>query len=346
LHPKTPFRDFGTRSDAPCFTCGELDPVAGMSNTYLERAAKTSMSENARRPSPGGDTRGPTRVRLRYREQDLLLAPGQYVLGRSSACHIVIDHGLVSRRHAVVEVTATGASLRDLGSVNGVMVNGTRIGDKPQPLNDGDRISVGEESIEVRLEDVKPGEASGRENRDTRPTLDGDLPAAPARATRAPAGSSEDSEVGMISVQSTQRADALELVSIVANKALAAGRVREAENMLRLHLKAVLQDHKNKRPHTPEAQAAAATLALKLARATLDSRWFDYVLELLLGQIALPSETLLGDLEVTLAKLPLVSSGRLEQYAQAIRGLPASYEKLRRLQRIDALVQLANTKRR
>jgi hypothetical protein len=302
------------------------------------------MTQNSRRPGPGpaGEARGPTRVRLRYREQDLFLAPGQYILGRSSACHIVIDQGLISRRHAMFEVTANGASVRDLGSINGVLVNGVRIGDKAHPLDDGDRVTVGQEPLDVKLEEIGPDDPRSRTTRDTRPTVDVD----PAAAPRPQRPATPDGEVGMTSVASTQRVDPLELVSLVANKALASGRVREAENMLRLHLNAVLQDLKNKRPQPAEAQATAAGLALKLARATSDGRWFDYVLDLLLCHPGLPDNAILADLEATLARMPVVDVSRLERYAQAMRALPASYDKLRALQRAEGLVHLANSKRR
>jgi hypothetical protein len=278
-------------------------------------------------------------VRLRYREQDLFLAAGQYVLGRSSACHIVIDQGLVSRRHAMLEVTANGATVRDLGSINGVLVNGERISDKPHTLGDGDRITIGQEPLDIKLEELGPDDSRARETRDERPTVD---PAA-GRTKRPP---TQDGEIGMTSVASTQRVEPLELVSLVANKALAAGRVREAENMLRLHLNAVLQDLKNKRPQPPEAQATASSLGLKLARATSDGRWFDYVIDILLCQPGLPDNALLTDLESALAKLPIVDVARLERYAQTVRAQPASYEKLRALQRVEALVQLGHSKRR
>ena len=281
-------------------------------------------------------------MRLRYRDQDLFLAAGQYVLGRSSACHIVIDHGLVSRRHAMLEVTANGASVRDLGSINGVLVNGERIGDKPHVLADGDRITVGQEPLDIKLEELGPDDPRGRTTRVTRPTADVD-PLATARPQRPPTA---DGEIGMTSVASTQRVEPLELVSMVANKALAAGRVREAENMLRLHLNAVLQDLRNKRPQPPEAYATASSLGLKLARATSDGRWFDYVIDLLLCQPGLPDGGLLTDLEGALARLPIVDVSRLERYAQTVRALPASYEKLRALQRVEALVQLGHSKRR
>ena len=72
---------------------------------------------------------GKTLVRfwLEYQGHTLELRSGAVVVGRSSSCHIVLDDGLVSRRHAQFVVTAKTAVIEDFGSVNGVYVNGERI---------------------------------------------------------------------------------------------------------------------------------------------------------------------------------------------------------------------------
>ena len=69
------------------------------------------------------------------------------VLGRSRECDIQIEDPNVSRRHA--ELRQEGASywIVDLGSTNGLEVNGKRV--KRAKLNDGDTITVG--STEVRF---------------------------------------------------------------------------------------------------------------------------------------------------------------------------------------------------
>lgn len=45
-------------------------------------------------------------------------------IGRGSDCDLVIDEAEMSRHHAVIETTAAGIRLRDLGSANGTFVNG------------------------------------------------------------------------------------------------------------------------------------------------------------------------------------------------------------------------------
>jgi pSer/pThr/pTyr-binding forkhead associated (FHA) protein len=55
----------------------------------------------------------------------------------------------VSRRHARILVDARGATLEDLGSKNGTLLNGRPL-EAPAPLADGDEIGLGEARIEFR----------------------------------------------------------------------------------------------------------------------------------------------------------------------------------------------------
>lgn len=74
------------------------------------------------------------------REYPLGHAP--LTIGRQEGNGIVLDDAQVSRRHARVELRGERAVIADLGSVNGVLVNGRRI-DGSQPLWPGDRIEIG-----------------------------------------------------------------------------------------------------------------------------------------------------------------------------------------------------------
>src|SRR5215217_6282516 len=61
------------------------------------------------------------------------------VVGRSRDCDIVLGDSNVSRRHAEVRPTDDGWTIVDLGSTNGVTVNGRRIRGSA-PLRGGERI--------------------------------------------------------------------------------------------------------------------------------------------------------------------------------------------------------------
>lgn len=50
-----------------------------------------------------------------------------YVIGRDPACDIVLDDPRVSRRHARLTLTASGSEITDLGSKNGLLLEGQSI---------------------------------------------------------------------------------------------------------------------------------------------------------------------------------------------------------------------------
>lgn len=62
---------------------------------------------------------------LYYGEEQLVIDRHPYVIGRSAVlADLVIEDGEVSRRHAVIEHTPDGWMITDLGSTNGMIVNG------------------------------------------------------------------------------------------------------------------------------------------------------------------------------------------------------------------------------
>ena len=74
--------------------------------------------------------------------QEFDLPFGESTVGRSSDCLFTIDDPLVSRRHARFRITEHGASVEDMGSRNGIKVNGS-LAKGSQPLKDGDRVRIG-----------------------------------------------------------------------------------------------------------------------------------------------------------------------------------------------------------
>ena len=72
-------------------------------------------------------------------------------LGRSSANDLPIADRTLSRSHAKISVAGETAVLEDLESRNGTMLNGVRIAE-PVALHPGDRIVVGETTIEFNVE--------------------------------------------------------------------------------------------------------------------------------------------------------------------------------------------------
>jgi DNA-binding winged helix-turn-helix (wHTH) protein len=82
------------------------------------------------------------------------LTTTEVVIGRDSSSDVRLDAAGVSRRHARIVVTGTGACLEDLGSKNGTMLGG-RVCAGPMPLRDGDTIRIGPVSMIFRVSDSK-----------------------------------------------------------------------------------------------------------------------------------------------------------------------------------------------
>jgi len=70
-----------------------------------------------------------------------LLAGERMTIGRSRECELMVDDPNVSRRHAEVRKTIEGWMIADLGSTNGVKVNGRRVHE--EVLRPGDKITLG-----------------------------------------------------------------------------------------------------------------------------------------------------------------------------------------------------------
>lgn len=63
-------------------------------------------------------------------------------IGRDPTSDLIVDYANVSRDHAVVRELGDRNLVLDLGSTNGVRVNGTEIGGKPRLLEPGDLIQL------------------------------------------------------------------------------------------------------------------------------------------------------------------------------------------------------------
>lgn len=76
-------------------------------------------------------------------EQEVPLAVGVTTVGRAATADVRLRQATVSPRHAELDVTADGrVRVRDLGSVNGVKVDGVPVAEAD--LTDGNRLELGE----------------------------------------------------------------------------------------------------------------------------------------------------------------------------------------------------------
>lgn len=185
------------------------------------------------------------RYRLQHGEVELEVAPGRFVVGRSAECNLVLDDPLVSRRHAAFLLEGEALTVEDLGSRNGVQVNGATVQGR-RALADGDVVTLGGHDLKVLQTDAAAeGEAVAR------------------------VGPRE----GVTTLTFEERTqEGPTLLARVLDKALAMGRGDEAERIL-----ANLLADASKSARSGRALDHAARCAFRVASATGRMDWVDRV---------------------------------------------------------------------
>ncbi len=247
------------------------------------------------------------RFRLRYQQHDLELSPGEFMIGRSAACQLSLDDPLVSRNHAKLLVTDEAVVVEDLGSRNGIRLNGERVTGM-QELAHGDVLSVGSQKLTLL---VKRDLTSG----------------AQTVARAAP----------------THRLNAFGVLGSLADKAIALGRGDEAERILSTPLKELLEALRAGVAATPESVERAARYACVLAATTGKATWFDYVVELY-ATLARPCPAeVVDELYAILRKVGTIDIKLLRRYVEGLRGGAAGLSPAERflLSRIEGLERIA-----
>jgi len=124
----------------------EEPPAPGAHGRTMVYSAADRLAEPLREPDPRRRT-----ARVRVDGRTAIVGSQGAVLGRSRDCDIVLDDANVSRKHAEVRPSGGSWIVRDLGSTNGVKVNGRRI-QGPQSLKRGDAIELGTARVTFELE--------------------------------------------------------------------------------------------------------------------------------------------------------------------------------------------------
>jgi len=244
---------------------------------------------------------------LRYNEHDIELPPGEFVIGRAASCQLSLDDPLVSRNHATLSVTPERVVLCDLGSRNGVRVNRDRI-DGKRALSHGDQISIGNQDMTLlsRRELVADTLIQGPK----------------------------------------ERASTFGLLGILADKALAMGRAEEAEKLLFDPLDQLLVDAQRGVSVATETLERASEYALKLASASTNGRWVDYIFRLHAAVGRMCPGPVVDELYTVLRRVKAVNLTVLRDYLQSLRELSQSLGPADRflLSRLEGLERIAAAK--
>ncbi|MDH3729311.1 MAG: FHA domain-containing protein [Myxococcales bacterium] len=302
------------------------------------------------------------RFRLRYKASNLELRPGNFAIGRSSRCNLAVADGLVSRRHAVLHVGPDAVVLEDLGSRNGVAVNGVRINSR-RPLKHMDRVYIGSQELVL----IDAAKITERHDTDEHMVCDS-CGAINGRAKRycgdcgerlhSNAGATIKEQSG-ISVEppdhnwgdssSTHTARALDVLGDIAAKAITMGRFDEAERMLVSHLDTLLERALRGHPLSdsdkddPEAMFAAGTnYALKLAEGLRDTKWIDWTFRIHTATGRLMTAETIEALHGVVRSHEYKESKYLRAYLHVIQSRTSEYTPSERflVGRLDGLAQV------
>ncbi|MDW8364006.1 MAG: FHA domain-containing protein, partial [Myxococcales bacterium] len=233
-------------------------------------------------------------------------------------CHITLEDPLVSRHHARIRIVGTEARIQDLGSRNGVRVNG-RLIDGERTLADGDRIRLGSQELVFSV-------VRGR-TRDVRPTgamqLCGQCGRARAQtASRCPhCGATEVVDEDTVSgvVAEPRRGWQFALLADVIDRALAMGRYAEVERMLRRATREVDERLAAGERLEPADLTRLSVQVLRFAAAQGGAEWVAWVVGLHGRERLAPAPEVLERLESLDADVLGLSRPALLSYLDVLR---------------------------
>lgn len=279
------------------------------------------------------------RFRLRYLNHDLELSEGEFAVGRNASCQLSLDDPLVSRRHALLLVGPDMVTVEDLGSRNGVVVNGEKIQGRVL-LRAGDRIQIGSQEMILVAAGAGASPASARSplraTLTNLPGSEGALPPTEGRPTSA--NHTVEPDPSMV-----RRVDAFKVLGAVAEKAFAMGKAHEAERLLAGPLGDVLEAARSGKAVTEGLMEMAARFSSRLATATGKGAWADYVVELYATQRALIPAAVIDELYNAFRRVTAIDLVLLRDYVGFLRDQMPNLGPAERflVQRIEGLERLA-----
>ena len=104
-------------------------------------------------------------MQLKDKAQKIIPVPNEVsVIGRQRNCDFRIPLESISRRHCQVQCNNKGVVLRDLGSRNGTLLNGTKISNAERVLQPGDEIKIGPITFILQIDGRPESDSLGARN--------------------------------------------------------------------------------------------------------------------------------------------------------------------------------------
>lgn len=284
------------------------------------------------------------------------------MIGRSSSCSLALEDGLVSRRHAVLHVAPSELQLEDLGSRNGVAVNGSRVKGRCA-LRHLDRVQIGSQELLVLEAEKKDAAATlqlmncwkcGQLNDHVKGRCSNcsailGVEAATVAGGRAtievtPAniptdGVLPDHDESLFDEQTTV-GSSFHLLKTIADKALAMGRFDEAERILAKSLAGVKSEAKRNGRLDPRTRLDGTEFALRLMMGPKAESWMAWVLELHTDVDVVLEKTSIAALHVTARRMKAPPTRHLESYLHTLsKGTRTPAERFR-IKQLEGLLRV------
>jgi pSer/pThr/pTyr-binding forkhead associated (FHA) protein len=245
------------------------------------------------------------------------LPVGDAVIGRSADCQVVLDDELVSRRHAMLRVREDDVVVHDLGSRNGVTVDGLLL-HAPAKLGHGALLGIG--SSQLELFDTK-----GRERFIQVPETPRPAPSAPGVLRATTAGVSAASLVFHArAALATPDTEPLRLAATKLAERLVPGVIGDDVLLV-------------------DASRIFAGCAIELARRLRSSEWLDRVFEVHGALKRVVDRESIESLLELAEDLDHVDRGALRSYLETMRSRrpPPTGEEAALLRRLEVIPRAA-----
>ena len=211
---------------------------------------------------------------LRYGGRVIDLPLGEFRVGRSSECNLVLNDAAVSRHHAAFVVSPDKVVLRDLQSRNGVLLNGTKVKDQAV-VRENDVVLVATHEMKIEVRRIDPRLA----RQETIPDISALAPGFRAVTVPDLAAASPSAQQGDKADSATLYVSSRVLLVDVVNKALTLGRMSEAERVLRTVFDEIDRGAQRGVPIAAETLRKVTECALRVTEQSKSGEWLDRVFE-------------------------------------------------------------------